>query len=138
MIKSAHKLRAKFSTVVIIFSWLISVGHADAIAETRPNILIILADDLGYADTGFTGSRLAETPNLDRLATNGVILKNGYVTHPYCGPSRSGLITGRYQARFGNETNFTYSPYDLHQGLPLTEKTFAERLKPVPAETTRL
>ena len=68
MNKSAHKLRAKFSTVVIIFSWLISVGHADAIAETRPNILIILADDLGYADTGFTGSNVVQTPNLDRLA----------------------------------------------------------------------
>jgi arylsulfatase A-like enzyme len=131
MNKSAHKHRGKFSTAILMFSWLIPAGHADATRETRPNILIILADDLGYADTGFTGSKLVQTPNLDRLATNGVVLKNGYVTHPYCGPSRSGLITGRYQARFGNETNFTYSPYDLHQGLPLTEKTFAERLKPV-------
>jgi arylsulfatase A-like enzyme len=131
MNKSAHKFRAKFRAAILMVSWLIPVGHADATVETRPNILIILADDLGYADTGFTGSNAVQTPNLDRLAANGVILENGYVTHPYCGPSRSGLITGRYQARFGNETNFTYSPYDLHQGLPLTEKTFAERLKPV-------
>ena len=131
MNKSAYKFRAKLSTAILTFPWLMPVGHADAAVETRPNILIILADDLGYADTGFTGSNMVQTPNLDRLATNGVVLENGYVTHPYCGPSRSGLITGRYQARFGNETNFTYSPYDLHQGLPLTEKTFAERLKPV-------
>ena len=118
------------TSILTIFG-ITTLGHAETTAATRPNILIILADDLGYADTGFTGSKVVQTPNLDRLAANGVVLKNGYVTHPYCGPSRSGLITGRYQARFGNETNFTYSPYDLHQGLPLTEKTFAERLKPV-------
>ena len=104
MNKSAYKLRAKFSTDVMIFSWLIPLGHADAIVEIRPNVLIILADDLGYADTGFTGSNVVQTPNLDRLAANGVVLKNGYVTHPYCGPSRSGLVTGRYQARFGTNT----------------------------------
>ena len=131
MNKSANKFRAKLSTAILMVSWLMPAGHADTTVEPRPNILIILADDLGYADTGFTGSNVVQTPNLDRLAANGVVLENGYVTHPYCGPSRSGLITGRYQARFGNETNFTYSPYDLHQGLPLTEKTFAERLKPV-------
>lgn len=99
-------------------------------ADNRPNFLFIVADDLGYADAGFNGSTVVDTPNLDRLAHNGVIFKNGYVTHPYCGPSRAGLITGRYQARFGMEINLSYSPYDQHQGLPLDEKTFAERLKP--------
>ena len=99
-------------------------------AENRPNFLFIVADDLGYADVGFHGSTIVDTPNLDRLAQEGVIFTNGYVTHPYCGPSRAGLITGRYQARFGMEINLSYSPYDLHQGLPLDEKTFAERLKP--------
>ncbi|MEM0964956.1 MAG: sulfatase-like hydrolase/transferase [Verrucomicrobiota bacterium] len=99
-------------------------------ADERPNILVIVVDDLGYVDVGFMGSTEVSTPVLDQLASNGVIFHSGYVTHPYCGPSRAGLITGRYQARFGVETNFTYSPYDLHQGLPLEEKTFAERLKP--------
>ena len=99
-------------------------------AADRPNFLFIIADDVGYADTGFTGSGVVDTPNLHSLAKDGVIFKNGYVTHPYCGPSRAGLITGRYQARFGMEINLSYSPYDLHQGLPLDEKTFAERLKP--------
>jgi len=99
-------------------------------SESKPNFLIIMCDDLGYADTGFTGSTVVETPNLDRLAENGAIIHNGYVTHPYCGPSRAGFVTGRYQARFGSETNYSYSPYDIHQGLPLDEKTFATRLKP--------
>lgn len=95
----------------------------------KPNILIILADDLGYQDVGFTGSKEISTPQLDRLAANGVICENGYVTHPYCGPSRAGLITGRYQARFGLEINVTYSPYDLYSGLPLTEQTFGTRMQ---------
>lgn len=103
---------------------------AGSSAGTRPNFLFIVADDLGYADLGFTGSKILDTPNLDRLASQGVIFENGYVTHPYCGPSRAGLVTGRHQARFGMEINLTYSPFDLHQGLPLDEKTFADRLRP--------
>ena len=98
-------------------------------AGKKPNILIILADDLGYADLGFTGSEDIRTPEIDRLAANGVIFENGYVTHAYCGPSRAGLITGRYQARFGMEINATYSPFDRHMGLPVTEKTFGKRLQ---------
>ena len=98
-------------------------------AQEKPNVLIILADDLGYQDVGFTGSTEIKTPNLDQLAKNGVVVKNGYVTHPYCGPSRAGLVTGRYQARFGLEINLTNSPFDMYNGLPLTEKTFADRLK---------
>ncbi|WOO43631.1 sulfatase family protein [Rubellicoccus peritrichatus] len=97
--------------------------------DERPNVLIIMADDLGYADVGFNGSKDVETPVLDRLATQGVIFENGYVTHPYCGPSRAGFITGRYQARFGMEINVTYSPYDLHSGLPLDQRTFGDRLQ---------
>lgn len=98
-------------------------------AQDKPNIVVILADDLGYGDLGFTGSKEIKTPNLDKLANQGVIFKNGYVTHPYCGPSRSGLVTGRYQARFGMEINITNSPFDMYSGLPLTEQTFATRLK---------
>jgi arylsulfatase A-like enzyme len=96
---------------------------------SQPNVLVILADDLGYGDLGFTGSKDITTPVLDSLASGGIICKNGYVTHPYCGPSRAGLITGRYQARFGVEINVTNSPFDLYSGLPLTEQTFAKRLQ---------
>ncbi len=98
-------------------------------AQEKPNFLVILADDLGYGDLGYTGSKDIKTPNIDTLAKNGVEVTNGYVTHPYCGPSRSGLITGRYQARFGMNINLTNSFYDMHSGLPLTEQTFAKRLK---------
>lgn len=114
-------------TLISIVSFMMV---AALFADKRPNFLFIVADDLGYADAGFNGSTVVDTPNLDRLAHNGVIFKNAYVTHPYCGPSRAGLITGRYQARFGMEINLSYSPYDQHQGLPLDEKTFATRLKP--------
>lgn len=107
---------------------LVSAGAAAA--DDRPNILIIMADDLGYADVGFTGSEEIQTPRLDALAAGGVVFENGYVTHPYCGPSRAGFVTGRYQARFGVEVNFTYSPYDAHSGLPVDQPTFGERLKP--------
>ena len=100
------------------------------LADNRPNIIIILADDLGYGDLGCTGNKIVETPNIDRLANEGVFFQNGYVTHPYCGPSRAGLLTGRHQARFGMEINISYSPFDIHQGLPLDEKTFAERIQP--------
>ncbi len=109
----------------------VGLGSALAIAaEPRPNVLVIMADDLGYADTGFTGSKVIQTPRLDALAAGGVVFENGYVTHPYCGPSRAGFITGRYQARFGVEVNFTYSPYDRLSGLPVDQPTFAQRLKP--------
>lgn len=98
-------------------------------AADNPNVLIILADDLGYGDLGFTGSKEIFTPQIDALAKNGVVCENGYVTHSYCGPSRAGLLTGRHQARFGMEINATYSPYDMHMGLPPGEKTFGERLQ---------
>lgn len=104
---------------------------APVFTAERPNILVILADDLGYNDVGFTGCKDIQTPQLDKLASNGMVFRNAYVTHPYCGPSRAGLLTGRYQARFGMEINPTYSPFDLHMGLPLDETTFAKRLQTV-------
>src|SRR5205085_8458595 len=75
-------------------------------AETsRPSIVVILADDLGYAEIGFNGSRDTPTPNLDALAAAGVRFTNGYVSHPFCSPTRAGFLTGRYQQRFGHENN---------------------------------
>lgn len=60
----------------------------------KSNIIIILTDDQGWADVGFNGSRDIFTPNIDRLAKTGVNFTNGYVTHPYCSPSRAGILTG--------------------------------------------
>ena len=82
-------------------------------AADKPNIIVFMADDLGYADTGFTGSKDILTPNIDQLAASGVVFKQGYVNHPFCGPSRAALLSGRYQHRFGFETN----PADLRCGM---------------------
>jgi arylsulfatase A-like enzyme len=95
-------------------------------APTKPNILLIVADDLGFADAGFQGCKDIPTPNIDRLARSGVICTNGYVSGPYCSPTRAGLLTGRYQTRFGHEFNPGNGP---GLGLPLTETTIADRLR---------
>ena len=111
----------------ITLGWALTSGAAAADAR-KPNILILLADDLGHADLGFTGARDIPTPNLDALAAGGVRLTNGYVSGPYCSPTRAGLLTGRYQQRFGHEFN----PGEAANGpigLPLTQTTLADRLK---------
>ncbi|MBW8812722.1 MAG: sulfatase-like hydrolase/transferase [Caulobacterales bacterium] len=74
-------------------------------AARRPNVIVILADDLGYGDTAVYGSKIVKTPNIDALAADGVRFTDAYVTHPVCAPSRAGLLTGRYQTRFGWEFN---------------------------------
>ncbi|KMT64274.1 sulfatase-like hydrolase/transferase, partial [Catenovulum maritimum] len=116
-----------------IVLWASVIGLAQA--KQKPNIVVILADDLGYRDVGYTGAQDIKTPNIDKLAYGGVRFNNGYVTHSYCGPSRAGLLTGRYQARFGMENNVSYSPDDKYMGLPLSEKTFAKRLQEVGYKT---
>jgi arylsulfatase A-like enzyme len=108
---------------------LLAVFAASAAAADKPNILIIVSDDQGYADVGFTGGKDVPTPHLDRLAASGVWCSSGYVSYPVCSPSRAGLLTGRYQARFGHENNPVYDPLDEKEGLPLTEKLLPEFLK---------
>jgi arylsulfatase A-like enzyme len=99
--------------------------------KSTPNIIIILTDDQGYADVGFNGCEDIPTPNIDRVAHEGVRFTNGYVTYPVCSPSRAGLITGRYQGRFGYRRNPTLNPFDPMAGLPLEEENMAEILKKV-------
>lgn len=72
-------------------------------AADKPNIILLFADDAGYGDFGFHGSRHFQTPNLDRLAKSGVRFSQFYVTGETCGPSRAGLLSGQYQQRFGYE-----------------------------------
>jgi len=104
-------------------------AQADEKAPMRkPNIVILLADDLGYADVGFQGCKDIPTPNIDNLARGGVRCTNGYVSGPYCSPTRAGLLTGRYQTRFGHEFNPADAKND-NVGLPLSETTMADRLK---------
>jgi len=97
----------------------------------KPNVIVILADDLGYCDTELYGCDRIPTPNLRRIADSGVTFSNGYVTNPVCSPSRAGLLTGCYQQRFGFEYNTGPITRDWSQqlGLPVTEKTIADVMK---------
>jgi arylsulfatase A-like enzyme len=101
-----------------------------AIAEKpveRPNILFILADDLGYADVGFNGSPDIKTPTLDTLASNGTVFTSAYTAHPFCGPSRAGLMTGRYPHKFGSQFNLPESDVSGGLGVP-TEETYISKI----------
>ena len=106
--------------------WLPASVSADGVR--RPNVVLLVADDLGYADLGFQGGRDVPTPHLDALAAGGVRCTNGYVSGPYCSPTRAGLLTGRYQQRFGHEFN-PGGGRDDDLGLPLSQTTLADRLK---------
>src|SRR6056297_3652563 len=92
----------------------------------RPNILFILADDLGYGDIGANGSTLIETPNIDALASNGVRLSSFYAPSNVCTPSRAGFLTGRQPVRMGLAKSVIY-PHSKH-GLPEDETTLASLL----------
>jgi arylsulfatase A-like enzyme len=93
-------------------------------AAAQPNVLVIIADDLGYADIGVHGGKEVPTPNIDALAASGVRCTNGYVTAPYCSPSRAGFLTGRMQTRFGHEFN-PHVGDEAKLGLPLDQRTIA-------------
>jgi arylsulfatase A-like enzyme len=115
-----------------LLSGLTALGAlGTALAADRPNFVLILADDLGYADVGFQGCRDIPTPHIDSLAATGVRFTSGYAAHPFCSPTRASLMTGRYQHRFGYENNIAFDPQNRLMGLPLSEKTIPERLKAV-------
>ena len=99
-------------------------------SASKPNIIIFLADDLGYADIGVNGCKDIPTPNIDSLAKNGVRFTDGYATHCVCSPSRAGLMSGMYQHRFGFEHNSGPERFaDPGFGLPRSVPTLAEKLK---------
>ncbi len=110
--------------------FLSQIAHRAHGAPRRPNIVLIVADDLGYADLGVQGCKNIASPSIDSIAVKGVRFTNGYVSCPVCSPTRAGLATGRYQQRFGHEFNpGPAQNSDPHFGLPLTETTIASRLK---------
>jgi arylsulfatase A-like enzyme len=103
---------------------------AAEVGPRKPNIVVLLADDLGYADIGVHGSKQIATPHIDSIAKNGIRCTSGYVSCPYCSPTRAGLLTGRYQQRFGHEFNpALLSQGGAGQGLHPNEVTIAQRLK---------
>src|SRR5687768_8403099 len=116
------------ASAAVLVSSLLSLSQAVGEAQgRRPNIVVIVADDMGYADVGFQGSRDIPTPNIDAIARGGIRFTDAYVTGPYCSPTRAGLMTGRYPQRFGHEFN----PARGEFGLPVEQTTIADRLKAV-------
>lgn len=124
-------MTASFVALIALAPVGMIVSGQHAAAADRPNIVLIVADDVGYGDVGFMGCQDIPTPHIDSIAAGGVRFTNGYVTAPVCSPSRAGLITGRYQQRFGHEFNPDKpEPGDAAEGgLPTSETTIADGLK---------
>ncbi len=112
----------------LLLAPLATLYAADPAKPTKPNILVIVADDLGFGDIGVHGGRDVPTPHIDALAASGVRCTNGYVSAPYCSPSRAGFLTGRYQTRFGHEFN-PHVGEEGKLGLPLDQRTIADHLR---------
>ena len=91
-----------------------------SLAAGKPNVILLFIDDLGYGDVGVFGAKDIPTPNIDRLAQEGVVLTQAYVTNPPCCPSRSSLVMGMYGQHFGK--------YGMSRGMPIPDDkpTFAE------------
>jgi arylsulfatase A-like enzyme len=102
---------------------------AASAVEGKPNVIVFLSDDVGYGEYGFQGAKDIPTPNIDSIAKNGVRFTSGYVAATYCSPCRAGLLTGRYPTRFGHEFNGGGPAGGKDFGLPLSETTFADRMK---------
>ncbi|MBT5817933.1 MAG: sulfatase [Proteobacteria bacterium] len=107
---------------------LFCAAHAYGAETTRPNVLLIFVDDLGYCDTELYGCDTVPTPNINRLADEGVLFTDGYVSSPVCSPSRAGLLTGRHQQRFGHEF-LPSTAADSTSGLPVGEVTLADAMR---------
>lgn len=100
-------------------------------AGKQPNVLFILTDDMGWGDLGCYGSKQIKTPSIDALAAGGVRFTQAYVSANVCAPSRAGILTGRYQERFGFEHNLAHPDYVKPEkiGIPTDEKLISDRLK---------
>jgi arylsulfatase A-like enzyme len=120
-LQNRRKLCSSFIAICVL--WFAFCVHA----ADKPNILIILADDSGYADFGFNGGKTIKTPNLDRFASQGIKLTD-FRACPMCSPTRAGLMTGRYPVRFGM-MKAVVPPWSKY-GIPSEENTIAELLAP--------
>jgi arylsulfatase A-like enzyme len=107
---------------------VVTCANVTSAQVRQPNIVMIVGDDMGYADIGVHGSKDIPTPHIDALARGGVRFTDAYVTGPHCSPTRAGLLTGRYQQRFGHEVNMG-ADAGPNGGLPPSETTMADRLK---------
>src|SRR5215204_3195957 len=117
---------AALSAVIVLLCASVSAQKNDG---PRPNIVLIITDDLGYGDLGSYGAPDVKTPNIDRLARDGVRLTDAYANGPVCTPTRAALISGRYQQRVGLEWVLTISPADRELGLPAPGTSLPALLK---------
>lgn len=118
----------RLSLAATLISAVLLTACATTPPNTQPpNIILIVANDLGYGDTSVYGSPTIRTPHIDALAAGGVRFTAGYVSHPVCSPSRAGLMTGRYQQRHGWE--FNPAGRDTQIGMSASETTIADALK---------
>ena len=125
--------------IILLFlaaSFSLTSFASDTEKTKKPNIVLLFSDDAGYADFGFHGSKVMKTPNLDKLAEQGIMFNQAYVSDPTCGPSRAGLLTGKYQQRFGFEENNVPGYMSKNSGadgremgIPVEENTMADYLK---------
>lgn len=114
---------------VFILAALILGASSQAQAQRQPNVVLVMMDDLGYGDLGSYGAPDVRTPNIDRLAREGVRLTDAYANGPVCTPTRAALISGRYQQRAGLEDVLTTSPADRELGLPALATSLPALLK---------
>ncbi|MBX9603369.1 MAG: sulfatase-like hydrolase/transferase [Bryobacteraceae bacterium] len=119
-------MRTRRAAGVLMAAGMIAAAQSPG---SRPNFIVILADDLGYGDLSSYGSQRMRTPRIDSLAREGVRFTSAYVTAALCSPSRAGLMTGRYQQRFGHEFNPRNLDGAPEIGLPLDQITMAQRLR---------
>ncbi len=115
-----------------ICATLLMLTNFSCAQENRPNILVILCDDLGYADVGFNGATDILTPQLDLLAKEGIVCTSAYVAHPFCGPSRAALLTGRYPQIIGTPYNLPHNSSENdsdNMGVPLNETYLSKALQ---------
>jgi arylsulfatase A-like enzyme len=106
-----------------------AVGLAQSAREAQPNVVLIITDDMGWADLGSYGATDIRTPNLDRLASEGLRLTDFYANGVTCSPTRAGLISGRYQQRYGIESPLPNAARAGDQGLRATGNSLPQLLK---------
>ena len=134
-ILKSHSLKSVTLLAVLVFSSCgiptKGVQDIDSAMAKRPNILLIVADDLGYADVGFNGSKEITTPELDRLSGGGIVFTSAYVPHPFCGPSRAAILTGQYAQKIGAQLNLPPNSSSANRdnmGVPVKHRFLSKHL----------
>lgn len=126
-ISLSNRIKLTFCSLLLLCA---SCASSDSKkVDLKPNILVVLCDDLGYSDVGFNGGKDIPTPALDKLANDGTIFTSAYVTHPFCGPSRASLMTGRYPHPMGTQFNLPPNSETIGKGIPVDETYISKILQ---------